>query len=98
MTLRFNENDTNIANGILKLDSNGRLPIDRVSIDALTDIGLMIARVAVSSTATVSCSSPAQTLLTATNALNTNTCYMWQWTGIRWVEIPFSTFGLVKIP
>jgi hypothetical protein len=30
MTLRFNENDTNIANGILKLDSNGRLPIDRV--------------------------------------------------------------------
>jgi len=96
MTLRFNENDTNIANGILKLDSNGRLPIDRVNIDALTDIGLMIASVAVSSTATVSCVSLAQTLLTATNALNT--CYMWQWTGIRWVEIPFSTFGLVKIP
>jgi len=42
MTLRFNENDTNIANGILKLDSNGRLPIDRVpdpfSIDSLTDV------------------------------------------------------------
>ena len=91
MTLRFNENDTNIANGILKLDSNGRLPIGDF-------IGLMIARGAVSSTAAVSCSSPAQTLLTATNALNTNTCYMWQWTGIRWVEIPFSTFGLVKIP
>jgi len=76
-------------------DTNYRTPTNPSVGDF---IGLMIARGAVSTTAAVSCVSPAQTLLTATSASNTNTCYMWQWTGIRWVEIPFSTFGLVKIP
>lgn len=30
MTIRYNENDTNIANGILKLDENGLVPSDRL--------------------------------------------------------------------
>ncbi len=30
MTLRFNENDTNIANGILKLDANAKVTLDKL--------------------------------------------------------------------
>jgi hypothetical protein len=49
-------------------------------------------------TMTLSCATPTQTLLSAVDGLEQQTCFMWTWTGIRWVEIPFSSQGLVKLP
>lgn len=61
-------------------------------------IGLMIVNSNSTSTITLTCQSPAQTLVSAKYGSLQSTCYMWIWTGIRWVEIPFSSQGLVKLP
>ena len=47
---------------------------------------------------TLTCQSPAQTLVAAGTGTQMETCFMWQWTGSRWVQIPFSSQGLVKLP
>lgn len=43
-------------------------------------------------------SNPTQTLVSGLSASSASNGYMWTWTGARWLEIPFSSQGVVKIP
>jgi hypothetical protein len=46
----------------------------------------------------ISSTSPTQTLISGINSTQPNHAIMFQWTGAKWVNIPFSSRGLVKIP
>lgn len=61
-------------------------------------IGLLVVNNNTTSTCTLTCQSPVQTLVSAKYGQLQTSAYMFQWTGVRWVEIPFSSQGLVKLP
>lgn len=61
-------------------------------------IGLMVINNNTTSNVTLTCQSPNQVLVASLYGQLQTTAFMWKWTGIRWVEIPFSSQGLVKLP
>jgi hypothetical protein len=61
-------------------------------------IGLMVVNNLATYTMTLTHSTPNQQLIASVYGTLQTTAFMWIWTGIRWVEIPFSSQGLVKLP
>lgn len=46
----------------------------------------------------ISSTSPTQTLISGVNSTVVSHAWMFEWTGARWISIPFSSKGYVKIP
>lgn len=61
-------------------------------------VGLFVVNNNTTSTCTITSPPTSQTLVSAKYGQLQTSAYMWQWTGVRWVEIPFSSQGLVKLP
>lgn len=61
-------------------------------------LGFMVTSAPSGSTFTLSCQSPAQTLMAGVSGANSNTAFMFIWSGARWVEIPFTDHEFVKLP
>jgi hypothetical protein len=62
-------------------------------------LGFIVASNSNSTLFTLSCLSPTQTLVSNVSGYSQNTCYGFKWTGVRWVEVPFTSLtGLVKLP